>query len=542
MTYKLMIVDDEPLFTDGLAECLRDLRDPEWEIYKAYHAKEALQRMERTPVDMMLMDIQMPGMTGLELHKEVQVRWPKCKVIYLTGHNEFIFVQEALRQGGTEYILKTEGDEVIIEALQKAAKELDEELQREQWAAEAKERWHQAKSSLRKTLLLDVVNGQSDHRETMAAQFEELDIPLRADEPVLMVLGKIDQWPSEMKTTDCSLYLFAIQNIAQDLLHLSTNVFAIESDRSHIIWFIQPNEGHLLYDRALPYIEGVMGQVQEKSKTLLRLNISIVMSEQFYQLEELDVQFHRLKNMMFRNFGLQNQLFLRDRRSLGEPVLQEETLTIKKIASLKHALEHNQKDTFLRIVMELADVASDGEHDAGWDQAQLYFELVSLAMATIQQLGMKDDIEAHFDLSGMLKGIQSVPWYQFLNEYKEVMRFIFESRSRDWERQGMDIVLQIKDFIAENLQNDLSLTRIAEHVSYHPAYLSRLYKQLSGKNLSDDIAEMRLKKAEQLMLDKQLKINEVGRSVGFDSPRYFTKFFKLHTGLTPQEYRERHVK
>lgn len=539
--YKLMIVDDEPLFADGLAECLRDLRDPEWEIFKAYHGKEAMQRLERTPVDIMLLDIRMPGMTGLELHREVQMRWPKCKVIYLTGHDEFVFVQEALRQGGAEYILKTEGDEVIIMALQKAARELEEELQREQWATEARERWFHAKSSLRKALLLDLVNGYSDGMEQLAGQFEELDIPLCADAPVLIVLGKVDQWPSDWNTTDSSLYLFAIQNIAQDLLRSSTNVFSIDGDRTHMIWFIQSKDEEVSPDRTFYIAEGIMGQVQEKCKTMLRLDVSFVVSEQSVSFRETDVQYHRLKNLMFRYSGLQNQLFLVDRPSTG--VSPEEMVSFKKIAQLKNALESNGKLEFRRLVMELAEVSSDKDiREASWNQAQLYFELISLAIVTIQQLGMKAEVEDRFDLSALFKGINAMTWQRFLDEYRELMEYIFDSRSREWERQGMDVVLQIKEFISENLHADLSLTRIAEYVSYHPAYLSRLYKQLSGKNLSDDIAVMRLRRVEQLLLDKQLKIHEVGHRVGFDSPRYFTKFFKSHTGLTPQEYRERNSK
>jgi two-component system response regulator YesN len=334
--------------------------------------------------------------------------------------------------------------------------------------------------------------------------------------------------------------LFAIQNIAQDLLHSSTNVFSIDGDRSHVIWFIQPKAGEALPDRTFFFAEGIMGQAQEKCKSLLRLDVSFVISERSVPFSEIDVQYHRLKNLMFKHSGLQNQLFLIDRLQTGAP--SDEAVSFKKIAQLKIALERNEKNEFSRLVMELAEVSPNNGAEASWDQAQLYFELVSLAIVTIQQLGMKEEIEARFDLSALLKGVNSATWQRFLDEYRELMAFIFESRSIEWERQGMDIVLQIKEFIAENLHADLSLSRIAEHVSYHPAYLSRLYKQLSGKNLSDDIAEMRLRRVEQLLLDKQLKIHEVGNRAGFDSPRYFTKFFKSHTGLTPQEYRERNGK
>lgn len=538
--YKLMIVDDEPLFTDGLAECLRDMRNPEWEIFKAYHAEEALRRLERTPVDILLLDIRMPGMNGLELHREVKGRWPHCKVLYLTGHDEFGYIQEAFRQGGVEYILKTEGDEVIVAALQKAAKELEEELRRNQWAVEAIERLHQAKSSLRKSLFLEVIGGDlEDDGEQLAAQFKDLDITLDPQAPVLIVLGKVDQWPDGVKKMDRSMFLFAVQNIAQDLLSPSLNLFSVDTDRSHIIWFIQPANAAAFRDRTVIFAEGMMGQVQDKCKALLKLNVSFVMSDRLVSWRKADVQFYRLKNLMFRHFGLQQQLFLIDRPRSEHSAAPDEAGYAKQIAQLKFALEHNQREAFRNGLMQLANPPGGDRPNSTWDRAQLYFSLVALAMETIGQLAMKEEVEARFDLSGLFKEVYSMTWDEFLCLYGELIELVFDCRSREWERQGMNLVLRIRSFIARDLQADLSLTRIAEHVSYHPAYLSRLYKQLSGKSLSDDIAEMRLKRAEQLLTDKQMKIHEIGKSIGFDSPRYFTKFFKAHTGYTPQEFRER---
>jgi len=534
---KIMIVDDEPLFADGLAECLRESSDPEWEVFKAYHGKGALERLERTPVDVLLLDIRMPGMTGLELHREVKARWPRIKVLYLTGHDEFVYVQEALRQGGEEYLLKTEGDEAILEALRKTAKELDEESRREQWASEARERWSQAKSSLRKSLLLELANGHGDDEEQLEAQFAELDLPLRADRPVLLALGQADHWPEEFKAKDRSLVLFAIQNIAQDLLGPSAVAVSVEIDRSAVLWFIQPRAEDAYCERTVYMAEGLLGQVQEKCKTLLKTDVSFAVGDRLAPFPEVDVRYRRLKNLMFRHSGLQNQLFLVDR--LPEGAQAGRTEPLKQLDRLRQALERNDKTAFQAVVAEIAGGAEDEGEEISWARTQLYFELVALAVSAIQQLGLKEEVEARFDLAALFRGVGVVSWHRFLDDYRELTELVFDGRSREWERQGMDVVLRIKDFIARNLDADLSLTRIAERVSYHPAYLSRLYKQLSGNNLSDDIAEMRLKRAEQLLADKSLKIHEVGNRVGFDSPRYFTKFFKSHTGLTPQDFRDR---
>ncbi|MCU6708066.1 response regulator [Paenibacillus sp. J5C_2022] len=536
--YTIMIVDDEPLFADGLAECLRELHDPELEVFKAYHAREALQRLERTPMDILLLDIRMPGMTGLELNKDVQARWPRTKVLFLTGHDEFVYVQEALRQGSQEYILKTEGDEVIVEALRKTVKQIEEELREEQWASEARKQLYQARSSLRRMLLFDTATGAIEDTNSLLEQFAELEIPLRADRPVLLALGKVDEWTSRFLATDRSLYLFAVQNISQDLFEPAAHTASVGIDRDHVVWFIQPKVDEEYGERAIYAAEGILGQIQEKCMTLLQLGISMAMGSRFVSFGEADTQYYRLKNLMFRQFGLQPRLFLTDRQPI-ESRPEAAVLPHKKLAKLKSALDRNDKSMFEETVDELENRLGAGEENV-WERTYVYVELVALATHTIQQLGLMKEAEERFELSVLFAGIQ-VPWPRFMDIFRMLMAFAFESRSREWERQGMDVVQLIKTFVSGNLHADLSLTKLAEHVNYHPAYLSRLYKQLSGGNLSDDIALMRLERARELLLDRQLKIHEVGHRIGFDSPRYFTKFFKSHTGLTPQEFRDRSI-
>ncbi|MCU6712633.1 response regulator [Paenibacillus sp. J5C_2022] len=106
----------------------------------------------------------------------------------------------------------------------------------------------------------------------------------------------------------------------------------------------------------------------------------------------------------------------------------------------------------------------------------------------------------------------------------------------------MDRCVQaVHDYIEGHLGDDLSLVRIAEQVHLNPSYLSRYYKQATGRNLSEFITETRLQAAKRWMVEEGVKGNEVAFRLGFNSPSYFTTFFKKLTGQTPQEYRDAHV-
>lgn len=99
-------------------------------------------------------------------------------------------------------------------------------------------------------------------------------------------------------------------------------------------------------------------------------------------------------------------------------------------------------------------------------------------------------------------------------------------------------VQEVHAFIDEHLGDDLSLVRIAEKVHMNPSYLSRYYKQVTGKNVSEYITETRLAAAKKWIIEEKLKFNEIAYRLGFNSPSYFTTFFKKQTGQTPQEYRD----
>ena len=132
--HRILVVDDETSIATSLAASLSDvLAADQFEVNASFSAADALRRMEQRRMDIVISDIQMPRMDGLELSRAVQARWPDCRFIFLTGHGEFRYAQEALRAGCVDYILKTEGDERVLAVVRETARRLDaERLDREE--------------------------------------------------------------------------------------------------------------------------------------------------------------------------------------------------------------------------------------------------------------------------------------------------------------------------------------------------------------------------------------------------------------------------
>ncbi|RAV21488.1 response regulator [Paenibacillus contaminans] len=125
--YRLLIVDDMPIVADGLEGLLQEAAHLNVKLYKAYSGSKALDVLRSERIDIVLCDIKMPGMEGIDLLKEIRHRWPHCKVIFLTAYDDFEYVRSAMSLGGFEYILKVEDDRKIIRTIEKAIDAICEE-------------------------------------------------------------------------------------------------------------------------------------------------------------------------------------------------------------------------------------------------------------------------------------------------------------------------------------------------------------------------------------------------------------------------------
>ena len=123
--YSLLIVDDEPVISDGIKELFEENFGSVFQIYHCYHPKKALEIFKYRLCDVVVSDVKMPKMTGIEMAEEMRKIKPDLHVLFLSGYDEFEYVYSAIRQDADDYILKTEGDEAIVGAMKKMVALLD---------------------------------------------------------------------------------------------------------------------------------------------------------------------------------------------------------------------------------------------------------------------------------------------------------------------------------------------------------------------------------------------------------------------------------
>ncbi|WP_168735730.1 response regulator transcription factor [Cohnella fermenti] len=539
----MLIVDNEPLIVEGLAHLIEETPIFDLEIYRAFSADEALNWMHRTKMDIALLDIRMPGMTGLELQREIKSQWPRCKIIFLTGYDDFGYIQEAIRNDSVDYLLKTDGDENIVRAVEKAISQLDREWDSDRILDQAKRQLRLAAPTLQRELLWDILQGEAGPPGQLDSQFRQVELELDAKEPVLLVIGTVTHWDQTYRPADRALFLYAVSNIADELLARFARIHCFVRDKLQLLIFVQAKE-RSEWSRAVRFVHGTLEQLQETCERLLKLSVSLAASSEAVTWKELPEQYEALSLLLSR--GL-----LKDGNRLLIPVAEPDAakrkslqaehairVALNRIDDLRMLLEAGRREDFLTRFHDLMMDITNHSEGMGHYRLEAYYRLISLLTSCMNQWGVQERNVFEWNGSRLQSMNPLSDWPEICREFRVMGARLFELKGEGERNETEKTINALQRYIDLHVGGDLSLTRLGEVVGYNPSYLSRYYKQCTGQGLSDYIVETRLQKAKEMLGDQQARIGDIAAALGFMSEPYLYRFFKKQTGLTPQEYRD----
>ena len=501
-------------------------------------------------MDIIVSDIKMPEMTGLEMLAEINKRWPSCLVIFLTSYHDFDFAKEAVTLGGFDFILKTEGDERIIQAVRKAAEEVEKHHETEQLRLKTEAKYKQALPTLQKAFVQELLHGRHINDRIRNEQFRILEIGMDANLPCYLFLARIDGWKPSLLWADKALLLYAVNNIIEEFLHSKVHMITMQLDSSHILGIWQPmtdNYDPKEYSKALRFFYGTLETIQNTGRDLLHLELSFLQSSSPCEWGEAGEKLQSLELLMQRGIGLNRELLTTDeelqnnlnRRSSSEEIEAQPIVFLRmmQFSSLSGLLASGKEDEFFELYDELDETIKEAGDVPSLKLECLHF-LASLFLGYINRRRLYRTLKESWNMDKLLKLEENPDWKSYSSYYRNLASFLFEHSSDEQENRSIRLIQDIQQYIREHLSEDLSLTKLGEHAHLNPTYLSRLYKQITGKGISDDILEARIEKAKTLLEEGDRKIHEIAEDIGYHSGIAFTRFFKKNMNITPQEYRD----
>lgn len=545
--YRLLVVDDEEFITDSLSEVLGRLQTVELDVCKAYSGREALEWLNSTRIDIVLTDIRMPGISGLDLMSIIRRQWPLCRIIFLTGFNDFDPVYQAVQAPVVKYLLKTEGYPKVVQAVTDTIRELKEELRQKQLLAQTQEQRNMLESLAQEGFIRQLLYGsESGMKAEVAGNFERLGIPLDAASSVYLVLGNLARSKSSGTYADKREAALAVKTLADQYLKDQSRSVGIIDRYGDLLWLVQPPaeapqssespESSAEADEGMVrYLEGTLELVQTACLDALDAEISFAISGLPCRWEWLADTYERIRQMQHDRAGDGAHMVMTVRtepKHSAEP--PQESVRREKFDLLAGHLEAGRREAFMEQLQQMTKSISDGVITEIAHVMELYYSIALVLLAYINRRKLHEQIS----VAGIMRFDAHPNREEAFRHLVRSAESLFAIRREHEVNKAESAMADVCRYIEDHLYEDLSLVRLSKRFHFNPSYLSRLFKEVVGQNISEYIEESRARKAKELLALGTFKIHEIGTQVGYESPHSFSRFFKKKTGMAPQEFRE----
>jgi two-component system response regulator YesN len=532
---QMIIIDDEAHWVDNLS-----MNKP-WHtlgiehVHKAYSALEALQIIDTHPVDIVISDVQMPEMTGIELMERIRMHDTKIKIILLSGYSDFAFVKKAVQNKAVDYLLKPPTDSELFGAVKNAINQLNAEwelissLERTQYTL------RENLPLLRGQLLLDALQGHRLSTEEWERKLSSYELKFRYGDCALMLV-RLEEEFGIYKNNGQPLIEYAIINMSEEIMGEFMEVWGVKEEHGYLVFLLQLKEKGTGAGRET-ILEKLSLKLQYKVKQFLKGSLSIVISEWFRFPEQLP-ECYRRAHAYFRQ------------------IVGDEREFVMRVSDPEHTAEQGPLDA-LYLPPTLIHLLESGH----WDAAEA--KLVSICEELDEKWpeSWEHCMEAGFQISASFTQFAHSNGHTLekllgtdMEPLQEGEAFASISKLRKWSLSSLGklkegtsnevkdmrslYVKKIQDYTDKNLHLDVSLRALADHVNLHPTHLSKIYKIETGEGISDYVSRLRMERACHKLKTTTKKVYEISMEIGYMDPAYFIKVFKRQFGVTPQEYRD----
>ena len=507
----VLICDDEKNIREGL-KFIIDWNEYGFEIKgEAANSDEALSKINTLKPDLVLMDIRMPGMEGLDVIKTAKLNGFKGKFIIISGFSDFSYAKEAIKLGVNTYITKPVDEDELLASIIEIKNSLKSE-------SENKEVLSNYKNRARSSILLDILYNRLQDKN-----FIYSDIGL--DAKVYQVLVYENLYAGEEKTNYTFADLLKVTNQDNNSYEL------LSSDNMDIIIL----KGSFAMDRFKNFLKHYDESAFEKGSLLD--SIFVAYGRPVLEPEKLHTSFEDVLRLLKRRF-----FCLQGQHTLGFEELPDKTdfnnfLSKEKLSDYakeitEYILTFNRKkvaETLYQLEQYLFNV-DDSSKDIKLSLADMYFQIKEKLKITYpdNQIPFPSNADV-IDFCGNTNYLYEM--IEFLSAQAETVMNSTGSSSKE------SIFDDILYYINHNYKTNLKLESIAPLFGYNSAYLGKIFSKNVGENFNSYVDHVRIEKSKELLSDNKLKVYEVAETVGYKNVDYFHKKFKKYEGLSPAEYR-----
>ncbi|MCG7382988.1 response regulator [Paenibacillus sp. ACRRY] len=494
-TFRMIIVDDEPMIRKGLQALIRRIA-PEWTVLgEAANGREALDIIKNVKPDLILTDISMPIMDGIELYTELKREPDSPFVLALSGYTDYSYVRQMLVMGAVDYITKPVEEPILLEKLRQVeALVLDtshQKLEENEQSQQLIEYWiHQ------------LLSGQSHTPETCEVRLSRLGLPIDG-----VYFGAVALYINVQTLTprDRSLYLYFLMKTCQELIHQQGKVIRVEDNM--IMALHWSRDEYAIKENLVQFEENLFRFTNVHTQIPMIMGSSPVFSD-FRQL---------LPSWNMAKMEIRFQLVSDSGTDIVEWMAafkQGQHLQIKSMISETFPL--HQPDTWRDRYVSCLAILGHFAAESGLPQHRV-IDPLSVEVLSEDQNTLSREI-----------------WISKLNQRaEEILDYVQQSQ----KQTDPPLIARVKRFIHTNINGNLTLQSAADYVRMNPSYLSEVFREATGINFIDYVIQQRMEMAKQLIIKDKHKLYEIAAMVGYQSSKHFTSVFKRVVGILPSEFK-----
>ena len=534
--YQILLVDDEFLVRDAIKNNL-DWESLGFELAgDCQNGREAMEFLEEHPVDVVITDICMPYVDGLELSRYLYNKYPGTVIIIFSGFGEFEYAKKAIQYQVSEYLLKPVTPEELKKVLIQTREKLDENHKEEkkiQRMEAASQEYMKNAMVIRSNMLSQMVLGTANAeeiRERLAAQGIFFDS--RAYRTAILdidIYSDIYQ-PSPEEKQESALMAFVVYNVSDEIMRNSQMGLAYQETGNRTCLLFMSDAPKEVQQATLD----ICCEVQQKIKELMGLSVSVGIGCWVGRLAELHRSFEQAEQALaYRYF-------------LGEGIrIDMETFRPKEysrkefylnLAELETAVKMNDRQK-IRTMLEAIE-KEIAEQLPNRNEACSYLQQVVQTVGAIKESIAGNTEEEREEREKLLARILNRRQFReaaaLVEQYAcDTAQSLQNMNSTSGQKQAALAL----DYIQSHYSNpDLNLNSLCSYLGISTSHFSSVFKEATGQTFMEVLIRTRMDKARELLENTTLKNYEIAEKVGFADPHYFSISFKKATGKSPTEY------
>lgn len=530
--YRIMLVDDEEEVRTSMIKTMK------WEeagfvvVGDAENGKDALEKIEIYEPDVILTDIKMPYMDGLELARQLKENYPSTRIVVFSGFDDFEYAKQAIKCNVTEYILKPVNGEELTAILIKIRDSLNKEMEEKRSLETLRESYKKNLPLLKEHFFLDLVHGKVD-ADTIALKLQEFKLQNLIGSSVVVACTEISL--KQEKRNISSQY--------KEELYLTLSVErCLEEKLSGIYEYVLFHSGgriHMIIAlkeaQSLSHLMVLLNHACKECKRIHDIDITVGLGEAYPEIEQAKRSYKEAKAALGyqKIMGKGSTIYIKDM----EPLNHRKPMEFLEENELIAAIKFGNKEDILECIHQIFDKMEELKLHTIEHQLNI-LSFIHMIVKLLNDTGI-DTLKIFdntVDLNDLIISLQDS------NDLKRwllhVCNKISDHIGTDRENVTQSIINSAK-LLIEKFYSDplLSVEVLCQHLHITPTYFSTIFKKETGQSYVSYLTRLRMEKAKEFIELSDEKTYVIARKVGYEDPNYFSYVFKKQFGVSPSRYR-----